>query len=462
MSHTKRLTVLAMIAIFCGIAFFSTIAHADPLVEVPPLAVRDCATANAAVKGAVLPSNYDDDQQFTMQIAQSAKDAGAILAGDDDMTIVINGQSITKTAYATANVWSAPQISGTKQIAVSTSTGPDSLWMLWTTSGAATRFHPVALGDPAFKSRVEQYEEEFFVIGAEVKGCWFGAYNTASPAPISYRVFVNNEPTPRVDIVRPASVEYTQTLDLKSWDIQGLKPGVDKIKIVVSTLDSTTQDRQDYLYMGSQVSGAISTVWPIDDTDGDGIPDQYEGNTDTDGDGAPNSNDLDSDGDGKPDATECPSLPCQDTDNDGVPDFLDPNDGTPGDDPIIPICSMSLAHSFPAVVDTMLWVDMSAFGDCGQVGFFSHPTGEKRAVLVSDGKHVLTPQQENICFDWDDTRTLCILDKGYHQFRLHLIPNQAGVFPMRAFLSLNPEAFTYVSILIDVWGNRVMIPLIER
>jgi hypothetical protein len=460
MSQYKRLAPLAMLLVMCGIGFFSLNALARPTVDVPPLAVRDCATANAAIKVVVLPNNYHSDQQYTMQLTQAAKDAGAILAADDDMTIVINGQPITKTKYATGNVWSSPQISGTKQIAVSTSTGPDSLWMLWATTGAATRFHPVALGNPAFESRVETYEEEFFVIGSAVHGCWFGAYNTASPAPISYRVFVNDEPTPRVDKVRPASQEYTQTLDLMSWDIQGLKPG-DHIKIVVSTMDSPSQDRQDYLYMGTQISGAISTVWPIDDTDGDGIPDQYEGNTDTDGDGAPNSNDLDSDGDGKTDATECPALPCRDTDNDGVPDFLDPNDGTPGD-PIIPICSMSLAHSFPAVVDTMLWVDMSAFGDCGQVGFFSHPTGEKRAILISDGQHVLQPQTEDVCFDWDDTRTLCILDKGYHQFRLHLIPNSAGKFPMRAFLSLNPEAFTYVSIVVDVWGNRVMLPFVIR
>jgi hypothetical protein len=417
MSQYKRLAPLAMLLVMCGIGFFSLNALARPTVDVPPLAVRDCATANAAIKVVVLPNNYHSDQQYTMQLTQAAKDAGAILAADDDMTIVINGQPITKTKYATGNVWSSPQISGTKQIAVSTSTGPDSLWMLWATTGAATRFHPVALGNPAFESRVETYEEEFFVIGSAVHGCWFGAYNTASPAPISYRVFVNDEPTPRVDKVRPASQEYTQTLDLMSWDIQGLKPG-DHIKIVVSTMDSPSQDRQDYLYMGTQISGAISTVWPIDDTD-------------------------------------------RDTDNDGVPDFLDPNDGTPGD-PIIPICSMSLAHSFPAVVDTMLWVDMSAFGDCGQVGFFSHPTGEKRAILISDGQHVLQPQTEDVCFDWDDTRTLCILDKGYHQFRLHLIPNSAGKFPMRAFLSLNPEAFTYVSIVVDVWGNRVMLPFVIR
>lgn len=461
MSHFKRLALLAVLLVMCGIGFFSLNALAQPTVDVPPLAVRDCSTANAGIKVVVLPNNYHSDQQYELQITQGAKDAGAILARGDDMKISINSQVITKTKYATGNVWLSPQISGTKQIAVSTSTGPDSLWMLWATSGAATRFHPVALGNPAFESRVEVYEEEFFVIGTEVKGCWFGAYNSASPAPISYRVFINEEQTPRVDKVRPASQEYTSTLDLLAWDIQGLKPGTDRIRIVVSTMDSPSQDRQDYLYMGSQISGAISTMWPIDDTDGDGIPDQMEGNTDTDGDGLPNSNDTDSDGDGKPDASECPSLPCRDTDNDGVPDFLDPNDSTPGD-PIIPICSMSLAHSFPAVVQSVLWVDMSSFGDCGQVGFFSHPTGEKLGVLISDGQHVLEPQTEDICFDWDETRTLCILDKGYHQFRLHLVPDRAGSFPMRAFLSLNPEAFTYASLVVDVWGNRLMLPVVIK
>ncbi|MBU1243266.1 hypothetical protein KJ612_08700, partial [Myxococcota bacterium] len=56
-----------------------------------------------------------------------------------------------------------------------------------------------------------------------------------------------------------------------------------------------------------------------DDSDGDGIPDQVEGNSDRDSDGTPNYLDLDSDGDGIPDQVEGNS----DRDSDGTPNYLD-------------------------------------------------------------------------------------------------------------------------------------------
>ena len=56
-----------------------------------------------------------------------------------------------------------------------------------------------------------------------------------------------------------------------------------------------------------------------DDTDGDGIPDDVEGDGDIDGDGIPNFEDDDSDGDGLPDSEEV----TDDLDGDGLPGFLD-------------------------------------------------------------------------------------------------------------------------------------------
>jgi hypothetical protein len=66
------------------------------------------------------------------------------------------------------------------------------------------------------------------------------------------------------------------------------------------------------------------------DSDGDGIPDRYEGTGDADMDGTSNLSDTDSDGDGRSDADEanvgnaydCHMSPT-DSDHDGTPDFLD-------------------------------------------------------------------------------------------------------------------------------------------
>lgn len=65
---------------------------------------------------------------------------------------------------------------------------------------------------------------------------------------------------------------------------------------------------------------------PLQDTDGDTIPDVVEGVGDADGDTIPNYLDWDSDADGIPDQLEAgpdPNNP-QDTDGDGIPDYLDP------------------------------------------------------------------------------------------------------------------------------------------
>ncbi len=67
--------------------------------------------------------------------------------------------------------------------------------------------------------------------------------------------------------------------------------------------------------------------WVVDDDydgDGDGIPDNVEGNEDVDGDYLPNSHDTDSDGDGISDDDEYQDNPTwDDYDDDGTPNFLD-------------------------------------------------------------------------------------------------------------------------------------------
>jgi hypothetical protein len=68
---------------------------------------------------------------------------------------------------------------------------------------------------------------------------------------------------------------------------------------------------------------------PLQDTDGDTIPDVVEGVGDADGDTIPNYLDWDSDADGIPDNMEAgpdPNNPI-DTDGDGIPDYLDPIGG---------------------------------------------------------------------------------------------------------------------------------------
>ncbi len=73
---------------------------------------------------------------------------------------------------------------------------------------------------------------------------------------------------------------------------------------------------------------------PDQDTDGDGLADELEGEGDVDGDGVPNFMDTDSDGDGIPDSDEQVGGPCSitDSDGDGEPDSWDldsDNDGLP-------------------------------------------------------------------------------------------------------------------------------------
>ena len=71
---------------------------------------------------------------------------------------------------------------------------------------------------------------------------------------------------------------------------------------------------------------------PEADADGDGIPDEREGEGDVDGDGTPNRLDTDSDGDGIPDAEEAGPNPCgpRSSDFDGVADFLDTDSDADG------------------------------------------------------------------------------------------------------------------------------------
>ncbi len=86
---------------------------------------------------------------------------------------------------------------------------------------------------------------------------------------------------------------------------------------------------------GGGAAGGV-TGCTLVDSDGDTIPDVYEGDDDIDKDGKPNKLDDDSDGDGLPDAVEAGRTdPCAapvDTDGDGVSDARDldsDNDGVP-------------------------------------------------------------------------------------------------------------------------------------
>lgn len=97
--------------------------------------------------------------------------------------------------------------------------------------------------------------------------------------------------------------------------------------------DADTEDGDDNLWDGDDDDAAgdddDSTGNPIEgDQDGDGIPDEVEGDGDQDGDGIPNYLDPDSDGDGIPDAMEG----YDDTDGDGVPDYLDTDSDGDGQD----------------------------------------------------------------------------------------------------------------------------------
>ncbi len=83
-------------------------------------------------------------------------------------------------------------------------------------------------------------------------------------------------------------------------------------------------------------AAGTSTGCSLVDSDGDGIPDVYEGDDDIDKDGKPNKLDDDSDGDGIPDSVEAgradPCIAPVDTDGDGIPDARDldsDNDGVP-------------------------------------------------------------------------------------------------------------------------------------
>ncbi len=77
--------------------------------------------------------------------------------------------------------------------------------------------------------------------------------------------------------------------------------------------------------------GVDTQAWCMEDEDGDGIADRFEGSDtyDVDGDGVPNRLDTDSDGDGIPDEVERgdvePCFPPLSTDMDFLPDFLDPD-----------------------------------------------------------------------------------------------------------------------------------------
>ncbi|MCB9665833.1 MAG: tandem-95 repeat protein [Alphaproteobacteria bacterium] len=119
--------------------------------------------------------------------------------------------------------------------------------------------------------------------------------------------------------------------DVLTWT---LVDGPDGMEIVDDELRWTPEQAGSFdvaLRLDDGDGGVATQTWAIAvallDSDGDGIPDDVEGDGDPDGDGVPNSLDEDSDGDGVPDAEEGD----RDSDGDGVPDYLDDDREEPGD-----------------------------------------------------------------------------------------------------------------------------------
>ncbi|MCB9507298.1 MAG: hypothetical protein H6700_08160 [Myxococcales bacterium] len=102
----------------------------------------------------------------------------------------------------------------------------------------------------------------------------------------------------------------------------GEDAGVDGVSGDAGT-DTTDADNPDALDSGDDGTDATPDAPDVppdpDDADGDGIPDDVEGEDDADGDGIPNYLDDDSDGDGVLDSVETD----RDTDFDTIPDYLD-------------------------------------------------------------------------------------------------------------------------------------------
>lgn len=71
-------------------------------------------------------------------------------------------------------------------------------------------------------------------------------------------------------------------------------------------------------------NGCLPTTGALADTDGDGLPDEYD--ADDDGDGLADVADSDDDGDGTPDTSDPESIVAPDQDADGLPDALDADD----------------------------------------------------------------------------------------------------------------------------------------
>jgi VCBS repeat-containing protein len=110
------------------------------------------------------------------------------------------------------------------------------------------------------------------------------------------------------------SVTFTQTLTVSTTNI--------------ATWTVTSSAEQTLTEPTTSVARNAATVRiadPIDDSDGDTIPDNQEKAGDSDGDNLPNFLDTDADGDGKLDKDEVGSNPAQpvDSDQDGIPDYLD-------------------------------------------------------------------------------------------------------------------------------------------
>lgn len=124
------------------------------------------------------------------------------------------------------------------------------------------------------------------------------------------------------------SVTFTQTLTISTTNIATWT--------VTSSAEQTLTGPTTNI---ARTAAIVRIASPIDDSDGDTIPDNLEKAGDMDGDNIPNFLDTDADGDGKLDKDEVGSNPAQpvDSDQDGIPDYLDSQSGSLGRQLFLPV-----------------------------------------------------------------------------------------------------------------------------
>ncbi|MCP4640038.1 MAG: hypothetical protein GY851_06385 [bacterium] len=177
--------------------------------------------------------------------------------------------------------------------------------------------------------RIERSSDETY------QDIWTVVYYDSEPDPPAAPVITTNDGQDFTVGISPFVIEgtcgaNTDTLLVNGSPVVGYAPGsttwsalLDLTAKAMQTFNVTVMDNGG----ASSSAAAIQIEYdPLNDADGDGIPDADEGQTDLDGDGDDNYLDLDSDGDGFTDAAEGQGDP----DGDGVANFLDEDSDNDG------------------------------------------------------------------------------------------------------------------------------------